>query len=263
MAYEHILLDKTDGLATITLNRPEVYNAMNTKMLQELVHAVEDVCKDDQVRAIMYTGAGKAFSAGGDIKEMGGTQGQWIGTASEEWVWATCKIATAFYNTEKPVVAAVNGLATGAGACFTFAADLVLASTEAWWGIFFVKRAVMPDFGGMFFLPRIIGANRAKELMFFGDRLDAQRAYEIGLAQRVVPAERFAEESRAYAQRLAHGATKAIGTAKVIINRGLETDLDAVLKYETYAQRNCFTSEDFKEGMQAALERREPVFKGR
>lgn len=168
----------------------------------------------------------------------------------------------AFRQIEKPVIAAINGAAVGAGCSIAMACDIRIASEKAKLGLVFVKRGLHPDMGGSYLLPRLVGAGRACEMIFTGKIIDAREADRIGLVNRVVPPEKVMEEARALAEEIARGPSIPIGMSKVAIYKGLESDLESMLDYEAFAQAICSQTEDAKEGVESFLEGRDPVFKG-
>jgi 2-(1,2-epoxy-1,2-dihydrophenyl)acetyl-CoA isomerase len=262
MEYGKIIYEVEDRVATITLNRPEVLNAVNAEMMEEIRQALETARYDDGVGAVIVTGAGRAFSAGGDVKTMP-ERLKMEPAQRRDSIRRSGRMVEAFRKIEKPVIAAVNGAAVGAGCSMAMACDMRIASEKSKFGLVFVKRGLHPDMGGSFFLPRIVGTARACEMIFTGKIIDAQEADRIGLVNRVVPPDSLMEEARSLAREIAAGPGVAIGMSKIAIYKGLETDLEAALDYEAFAQSICSRTEDAKEGIQSFLENRQPVFKGR
>lgn len=257
-----VLLRKEEGLAWITMNRPEVLNAWDIEMMDDLVRILSEVGEDEEVRAVVITGAGRAFSAGGDIKMQQQALDQPLAKKLERIIFAQ-RITRHIADMEKPVIAAVNGVAVGAACDMALTCDIRIASENASFGEVFVKRGLIPDMGSMFFLPRFVGIAKAKELIFSGDIIDAREAETIGLVNKVVPADKLETETMELAKRLASGPTKAIGLAKKVINKSLVTDLETSLDYAIQAQTICYYTEDHAEATRAFLEKREPQFKGR
>jgi len=263
MSWEYILLEKQDGVATITLNRPEKYNAFAGRMRQEIVEAIDNVALDRDARVVVITGAGKAFCVGGDVNEFvsGTTQALEQHVSNERH--AMCKAALTINTMEKPVIASVNGVAAGGGCNLALACDIRIASEKARFGQVFVRRGVHPDWGGIYFLPRLVGYSKAAELIFSGEVVGAEEALKIGMVNKVVPHEELAGATRELADRIAKNAPIPIAFAK----RGLQNfgkwDLAQALDYEAYVLEVCKQSEDFMEGFSSFLEKREPVFKGR
>ena len=262
MNFENIILEKEGSVAIITLNRPEVLNAISLKLRKELLDALKIAEKDDTVRCILITGAGRAFCSGGDVKEM-----EKLTASSEaerrERLQILNEVVMCLANMQKPVVAAVNGATVGAGCSLAMACDIVIASEDAKFSQAFVNVALIPDTGGTFFLPRLVGVRKAKELVFTGEMIDARKACELGMVNRVVAAGSLMNVAREFAMKLANGPTKTIGLAKIAINKGLISDLRASLDYEKELQNICFLSEDHKEGVVAFKEKRKTRFKGR
>jgi len=263
MSWEYILLEKKDGVATITLNRPEKYNAFAGRMRQEIVEVIDDVAGDREVRVVVITGAGKAFCVGGDVNEfVSGTTKALEATVSSER-HAMCKAALTINSMEKPVIASVNGVAAGGGCNLALACDIRIASEKARFGQVFVRRGVHPDWGGIYFLPRLVGYAKAAELIFSGEVVGAEEALKIGMVNQVVPHEELAQVTRAFAERIAKNAPIPIAFAKRGLQNYQKWDLPQALDYESYVLEVCKQSEDFMEGFSSFLEKREPVFKGK
>jgi len=258
---ERVLLSKKDGIAWVTMNRPEVLNALDPELLRDLVQTLSEVGRDGEVRAVVLTGAGRAFSAGGDVKVQKQSLDMPLPSRLERATMVQ-GIAREITGMEKPVIAAVNGPAMGAACDMALACDMRIASESASFGELFIRRGLVPDTGAMFFLPRLVGLARAKELVFTGDIIDAREAERIGLVNRVVPAERLESETLQLAGRLASGPTKAIGLAKKVINKSLATDLETSLDYALHALALCYQTEDHAEAARAFSEKREPHFRG-
>jgi len=263
MSWEYILLEKKDGVATITLNRPEKYNAFAGRMRQEIVEVIDDVAGDREVRAVVITGAGKAFCVGGDVNEfVSGTTKALEATVSSER-HAMCKAALTINTMEKPVIASVNGVAAGGGCNLALACDIRIASEKARFGQVFVRRGVHPDWGGIYFLPRLVGYAKAAELIFSGEVVGAEEALKIGMVNKLVPHEELAQATRDFAERIAKNAPIPIAFAKRGLQNFSKWDLSQALDYESYVLEVCKQSEDFMEGFSSFLEKREPVFKGK
>lgn len=263
MNWEYILLEKKDGVATITLNRPEKYNAFAGRMRQEIVEVIDDVAGDREVRVVVITGAGKAFCVGGDVNEfVSGTTKALEATVSSER-HAMCKAALTINTMEKPVIASVNGVAAGGGCNLALACDIRIASEKARFGQVFVRRGVHPDWGGIYFLPRLVGYAKAAELIFSGEVVGAEEALKIGMVNKLVPHEELAQATRDFAERIARNAPIPIAFAKRGLQNFNKWDLAQALDYESYVLEVCKQSEDFMEGFSSFLEKREPVFKGK
>jgi 2-(1,2-epoxy-1,2-dihydrophenyl)acetyl-CoA isomerase len=263
MQWEHVLLDKKDKIAWITLNRPEKMNAFGGRMRQEIAEVIADVCADPEVRVIVITGAGKAFCVGGDVTEFVSGETKALTETSPSERPAMAKIVLALNQVEKPVIAAVNGVAAGGGVNLALACDIRIASEKARFGQVFTRRGVHPDWGGIYFLPRLVGYAKACELIFSGDVIDAQEAYKLGMVNTLVPHEKLMEATSEMARRIADNAPIPISFAKRGLQNFYKWDLAQALDYESYVLSVTMKSEDLKEGFTAFLEKREPVFKGR
>jgi 2-(1,2-epoxy-1,2-dihydrophenyl)acetyl-CoA isomerase len=267
MSFETILYDVAQGVGTITLNRPTVLNAVSPQMIEELGQVLHRVRQDGDVRAVVLTGAGRGFCSGADLKgrqrvkpdAAGASAGQ-AGSSLKE---TFNPLILAIRTIEKPFIAAVNGVAAGAGCNMALACDIVLASEEARFGNVFARIGLIPDCGGHFFLPRLVGFHKAAELMFTGDIIDAREAERIGLINRVVPHGELSTYTQDMAERLARGPTRAIGVCKRTLNVGITGDLAAVLDAEAEGQGQARQTEDHWEGVQAFLEKRPARFSGR
>ena len=263
MPYDYIVFEKQDGIAKISLNQPDKLNALNNRMITEVYDALEESRRDPLVRCIVLTGAGRGFCAGADAGDLGSTSveegAEDFGIRMERYN----RVIRALRDIEKPVIASVNGVAVGAGMNLALACDIRIVSDRARFGEVFVKVGLSPDTGGGYLLWRLVGLGKATELMFTGDIIDAEEAQKIGLVNKVVPGDELEKATADYAEKLAKGPTKAIGLAKKILNRGMETDLATLLDFEAFAQYQTASSEDCPEGVKAFTERREPNFKGR
>jgi 2-(1,2-epoxy-1,2-dihydrophenyl)acetyl-CoA isomerase len=262
MDWEHVLLDKKDNIATITLNRPEKYNSFGGRMRQEIAEVVDDVCTDSNVRVIVITGAGKAFCTGGDVSEFvsGETRALSETVPTERPVMS--KIVLALNNVEKPVIAAVNGVAAGGGCNLALSCDIRIASEKARFGQVFTRRGVHPDWGGIYFLPRLVGYAKAAELIFSGEVIDAKEALSIGMVNRVVAHDQLMPATYELAGRIAKNAPIPIAFAKRGLQSFYKWELSMALDYEAYVLGITMQSKDIAEGFTAFLEKREPVFKG-
>jgi 2-(1,2-epoxy-1,2-dihydrophenyl)acetyl-CoA isomerase len=249
-------------VAWITLNRPDARNAINDDMRDELLAVFTDARSNPDIRALVLTGAGKGFCTGADLSRRGGGP-TGPGAAREMMRTRSQRLIRTLWELEKPVVAAVNGVAAGLGAHLAFACDLVIASADARFIEVFVRRGIAVDGGGAYLLPRLVGLMKAKELVFFGDDLSADEALRIGIVNKVVPADQLLTAARTWAERLATGPTYAIGMSKRLLNRSLESDLETALDEEAMVQSLVTQSEDTREGMTAFMEKRQPVFTGK
>lgn len=249
------------GVLTLTLARPEARNALNLSLIKALGAALHEAEGDGAVRCLVLTGKGRAFCAGGDIKEMRNRAGRAVAT-KERLQQGLNRIARSIFEMEKPVVAKVNGDAAGAGFGLVLACDLAYAADSAAFHASFIRMGLIPDVGGSFTLPRRVGLQRAKEILFLGKTLSASEAETLGLVNRVMPADELDAYVDEIVGMLAAAPTKTIGLAKRAMHRALASTFDEALEHEAYAQGYCFTTEDHLEGTQAFFEKREPKFKG-
>jgi len=264
MTYKCLLYEVKDGVATLTLNRPERLNALGDTLREDLHDAVTAAAADPEVRVMIVTGAGKGFCAGGDVKAM--NEGKERGASRplmEKVAPGRDRTVLALRDAPKPVIAAVNGAAAGAGMNLALACDIRIASTAAKFAQAFVKRGLHPDWGGTYFLPRVVGTAKACELIFTGDVIDAQEALQLGIVSAVHPPETLMAAAQALARKIADGPPIAIRLAKRAIYHSLECDLRQALEFETYAQNICFETEDAGEGISAFVQKRPPAFRGR
>ena len=234
-------------------------------MPADLQQALEEANSDDEVKVLIITGAGKGFCSGADLTTLGGSAsstGRGL-VARSPSAGGIRSYTRQIQNFEKPVIAAVNGPAVGAGLSIALACDIRIASDLARFSQIFIKRGLVPDTGSTYFLPMVVGMARACEMVFTGDILDAQQAKDYGLVSRIVPHDSLMREARELAARIAAGPAVAMKLAKRALYRGATTDLDSALEFEGYMQSICFGTEDFKEGVAAFLEKRQPEFKGR
>lgn len=263
MAYHTLDIRRRDSVVTVVLNRPERLNALNLELGRELAAALKQAADDATARVVVLTGAGRGFCAGGDLREFRELREQGNPEAVRSLAAAGKEIVLAIRRMPKPVVAAVNGPAAGAGANLALACDLRLASDQASFTQAFVRVGLHPDFGGSYFLPQLVGPARAAEMIYLGDAVDAVTAERLGLVNRVVPPERLEEETHRLAARLAAAAPLPVKLAKQALLERQEVDLEAMLDFEIEAQMKCFASADALEGFAAFLEKRAPVFRGR
>jgi 2-(1,2-epoxy-1,2-dihydrophenyl)acetyl-CoA isomerase len=254
-----VLLDISDGgVAVVTLNRPDAMNAINNDLKIELLDAMRQVAHDSAVKAVVLTGAGRAFCAGGDVKEMGGSRAPVeMRDRMRRYLHEALLL---IYKMEKPVIAAVNGFAVGAGCNLALACDIILASEQAKFSEIFVKVGLVPDAGGFFLLPRLIGMPKAKELVFRGNTIDAREAERIGMINAVHPAEDLMGQALAMANELADGPARAIGIAKTMLHQSAEMNFPAALDYEAAVQAIVASTDDHREGVKAFAEKRKPKF---
>jgi 2-(1,2-epoxy-1,2-dihydrophenyl)acetyl-CoA isomerase len=257
-----ILMQAADGVATITLNRPDVLNSFNRPMAALLRETLEQIGTDDSIRAVVLTGAGRGFCAGQDLAEALPANGAMpdLGDIVRE---SYNPVVRAIRKLEKPVVCAVNGVAAGAGANIAYACDILFASSSASFVQSFAKIGVIPDSGGTFILPRIVGLHRAAVMTMLAEKMSAEQAREWGLVYMVTEPEALLETAVGTAKQLATMPTRAFGLIKRGFNKSLGVDLDEQLDYEEELQREAGASADYTEGVAAFLEKRKPVFKGK
>ena len=259
VGYETILFEKEDGVATITLNRPQALNAFIPQMNKEVLEALKDGERDGAVRCLVITGAGRAFCAGQDLKGRTPEQKGSLGASLRE---KYNPMIRQIRQMEKIVVAAVNGVAAGAGCNLALSCDLRVASEEAKFIQSFVRVGLAPDSGGSFILPRLVGLSKAMELLLLGEPVDVQEAQRIGLVAKVFPAAEFLKAAKEIAQRIAR-APRGIGLIKRAVNHAVLPALESDLEYEAYLQEIAGRSADYDEGVRAFLEKRAPVFTGK
>ena len=262
MEFTTLKYEVTDSVAAITLNRPKVLNAMNGAMFQDLNAVFDKMAADTGVRAVLITGEGRGFCSGADLKEMGAASTMEPGEFKSH-MRVINELILKMTRLDKPIVAAVNGPATGAGANLALASDIIFMAKEAYLCQIFVKRGLVPDFGGLYLLPRYVGMAKAKELLFTGDKVEGDEAVSLGIANRSIDLDDLLPEATKFARKLASGPTVAIGLAKQGVHRGLESGLDAVLEFESLAQSIVRTTADTFEAISAFLEKREPKFQGK
>lgn len=257
----HILYEKVNGVGKITLNRPKAFNSFNREMAFEVQNALDDCANDDTIRAIYLTGSGKAFCAGQDLKEV----------TDPELNPGFKKILEEHYNPiimrlrniEKPIVAAVNGVAAGAGANIALACDIVVAHEKVSFIQAFSAIGLVPDSGGTFFLPRLVGFQKALALAMLGDKVGAEEAEKMGMIYKVLPMETFENDAFAIAEKLAKMPTHGLALTKRLFNQSMTNDLETQLDLEGKLQVEASETEDYSEGVNAFLEKRKPVFKGK
>jgi 2-(1,2-epoxy-1,2-dihydrophenyl)acetyl-CoA isomerase len=254
-----IQLDQRDGVLMVTLNRPDVLNAINDQMLRELFDALRQADREAAVRCVVLTGSGRGFCSGQDLRDRVGT-----GTPSFRESLGTRynPVIRQMRTMEKPILAAVNGVAAGAGCSLALAADLRIASDRASFIEVFARIGLVPDSGSTYFLPRLVGLGKALELAYTADAVDAAEALRMGLVNRVVPHDALFTEVTTLATRLAAGPTRGYGLAKRAINYGLHATLDQALEYEAAVQEIAGRSADHHEGVAAFLAKRQPFFTG-
>ncbi|NLU70901.1 enoyl-CoA hydratase [Streptomyces sp. HNM0574] len=251
------------GTAWITLDRPHAMNALTWDHREHLIALLDGFSADPGVRAVVLTATGRGFCAGADLKGGGGGGERVPGDVARTIRRGAQRLVSAVLDCEKPVVAAVNGTAAGIGSHLALACDLVIASDRAKFTEVFVRRGLVPDGGGAYLLPRLVGPQKAKELMFFGDSLPAAEAERMGLVNRVVPADELEKTAREWADRLASGPTRALALTKRLVNDSLDGGRSGAFEAEAQAQEINMTTADAAEGVTAFVERRAPHYRGR
>jgi enoyl-CoA hydratase/carnithine racemase len=260
MSENILLVEEKDGLSILTLNRPEVMNAFNFELLQALKQKIESLRFMPEIRVVIITGAGeKAFSAGADLKERRTLTDLQV----QEFIYTIRNLFTSIERLNKPVIAAVNGIALGGGTELALASDLRIASMNASMGLTETRLAIIPGGGGTQRLPRLIGRGKAKELIFTGRRVGAEEALQIGLVNRICDPGLLLEECKKMAAMICEAGPIAIEQAKYAINFGLETDINTGLGIESNAYQVTIPTEDRLEGLAAFREKRKPVYKGK
>jgi 2-(1,2-epoxy-1,2-dihydrophenyl)acetyl-CoA isomerase len=264
ISVESLIRHTTDNqVCRITLNRPETLNALTPDQRERIIRLLDEASADPDVRAVVITGTGRGFCAGADLRGSATTGQRTAGDVARTLRTGAQRLVAAVLDCEKPVIAAVNGTAAGLGAHLALACDLVLAAESARFIEVFVRRGLVPDGGGAYLLPRLVGPQRAKELMFFGDALTAADAERLGLVNRVVPDADLEKTAREWAARLAAGPTRALALTKQLVNASLDTDRTAAFAAEAAAQEINMTTGDAQEGVRSFVERRSPEYRGR
>jgi enoyl-CoA hydratase/carnithine racemase len=256
------LYEVSDGVARVTLNRPERLNALTFEVYRELTDAFAQLRGERGVRAVVITGAGRAFCSGGDVHDIIGPLFERDAEGLLEFTRMTCELVRNIRQLPVPVIASLNGTTAGAGACIALAADIRLASPAAKIAFLFVRVGLSgADMGAAYLLPRLVGLGRATELLYTGDFIQAEEAERIGLYNRVVPQEELAQATAVLASRLAGGPGFALAMTKEMLNRELDVSLDTALEWEAQAQATCMQHPDYREAYRAFVEKREPSFK--
>ena len=267
---DELLYELDAGIARITLNRPEAANSLTPDQRNDLIAMFEAASADLNVRVVVLTAAGKHFCTGADLRvsripesaKPDGAPDRTMGDVGRNIKRGAQRLVTSILDCEKPVIAAVNGTAAGIGAHIALACDLIIAADTARFIEVFVRRGITPDGGGAYLLPRMIGLAKAKELIFLGDDLAAGDAERIGLINKVVPREELDAAATEWAERLANGPTKALSLSKWLLNRSLDSDRKSAFEDEAWAQELASRTDDFTEGVQAFIERRDVQFRG-
>lgn len=258
--YQFLKFEKDGGVATLTLNRPEVYNAFNNELSYELQNAFKAIKKDDEVRVVVLTGEGKAFCSGQDLKA---SQAEPNRSFADSVRQRYNPLIKAMRELPKPIIARVNGVAAGAGCSLVLACDMAVASEQAKLIEVFINIGLVPDSGSSYFLPRLVGSAKAFELCTMGSKVSAQEAFELGMVNKVVPAEDLDAAVKEYTDYYAAAPTKAIGLIKKMLNKSQGASLEEMLEYEAYNQEIAGGTADHKEGVQAFLEKRKPAYQGK
>jgi enoyl-CoA hydratase len=256
--YRYIKVQRHGRVLKLSFNRPEHMNSVNNELHEEMSNIFSDVANDEETFAVLLTGEGDSFSAGGDLKEMTFDNGGWTRMA-----WEAKKIINSLLDLEKPIIAAINGAAAGLGATVALFCDVIFASDKAKIGDPHVKLGITAGDGGAVIWPLLCGVARAKEMLLTGDTLSADQAYRLGLINHVVPHNDLINTATAFAQRLANGPAFAIRTTKVCVNKLIKNAVNLILDASLAFEGQSFQTEDFKEGLSAFLEKRAPRFKGR
>lgn len=258
MEYQSILLTKEDGVAVIQMNSSQTMNALDDTISAELTHACHDVAADESIGAVILTGTGRAFCAGGDLKKLEG--GFESPEAAHGYMSSYRDLVLTFMNMPKPTIAAVNGFAVGAGFCIAMQADLILAAENAKFGMAFVNVGLIPDLAGLYTLPRLVGLQRAKELVYTGRVIGAEEARSMGIVNRIVPHDDLPEQAKALAHQLADGPRAVLRRDKALINASINMTLEQVLDLEAQAQALSFLGADHRIGVEAFFKKEKPVF---
>jgi 2-(1,2-epoxy-1,2-dihydrophenyl)acetyl-CoA isomerase len=261
VGYQTLLVERSGGITTLTLNRPDARNAIDLVMRRELVAALDEIEADEASRVLVLTGAGGHFCSGGDVKTMRAKRH----TAAEgrARVQLLNRMVLRLVDFPRPTIAMVDGFAVGAGSNLALCCDLIVASDRAKFGELFWKIGLVPDGGGTWLLSRVVGLPRAKELIFTAEIIDAAEAARIGLVNRVVPAAELAATTRALAEKIAAGPPNVLRMAKHLVNRAATSDLAAALDLEAFSQSIAVTGDDHQEGLAAFFDKRTPKFTGR
>jgi 2-(1,2-epoxy-1,2-dihydrophenyl)acetyl-CoA isomerase len=262
MPYQHLIVERANGVATLTLNRPDAYNSLNMALGRELFMASLELDEDPEVRCVVITGSGRAFCAGGDVKDFVDNLGR-IGAHIKELTTYLHGAVSRFCRSDKPVIMAINGIAAGGGFSFALSGDLVVAAESAKFTMAYSKIAATPDGSSSYFLPRLIGLRRAMELYFTNRVLTAREALEWGLVTRVVPDAELRPAVTAMAAELAQGPTKAYGAAKRLLHQSTWESLETQMELEAQAIAASGHTEDFRAGVTAFAQKATPTFRGR
>ena len=259
--YNTLLYSVENGICSITLNRPEVFNSFNEELSAEIIDALKITSKDETIRVVVLSGTGKAFCSGQDLKDIKGKLGE--RSLGESVLRRYNPMILAIREMPKPIICKLNGVAAGAGASLALACDMIIASETATLIEVFANVGLVPDSGSSFFLPRLVGYNKAFELITLATKITAQQAFDMGFIYKVVPPEELDNAVNELAQRYATGPTKTYALIKKMLNKAYTANLNEMLLEEYYGQELAGRSEDYKEGVTAFTEKRKPVFKGK
>jgi len=259
MSFQFLKLETTAGVATLTLNRPDVYNALNDEITYELQDAFKKIAKDDQVRVVVLTGEGKAFCSGQDLKASGTAKRSFRDSLHQRYN----PLILAMRQLPKPIICRLNGVAAGAGCSLALACDMIVAAEGATLIEVFINIGLVPDSGSSFFLPRMVGMAKAFEWCSLGSKITAAEALTFGFVNRVVPAAELDAAVKSYTDQFAQAPTRAIGLLKKMLNKSATATLEEMLEYEAYLQEIAGDTADHREGVTAFLEKRKPVFTGK
>ena len=263
MSYEDLLLEKKDRIAVITLNAPDKMNAFTAEMTHSFILAMDEVAKDNEVRVVIITGAGRAFSAGGDMKIMKARLEGTLKQPRYERLQPVGRYVNVFLRMDKPVIAAINGACVGGGLSMALNCDIRIASEKAKFGLAFILRALVPDGGATYFLPRLVGTSKALELMLTGELIDAAEAKSLGILSQVVPPDELMNAAEELAAKIAQQPPIAVELTKRLVYRSMAGDIAHHLDWETHAQQLCYQTEDHRKSALAFLEKQpQPEFKG-
>jgi 2-(1,2-epoxy-1,2-dihydrophenyl)acetyl-CoA isomerase len=257
--YEFLTYSKSDGIGTLKLNRPEVYNAFNDGLTNEIQKVIKEVGRDKEVRVLVITGEGKAFSSGQDLKDAASQPNRSFSKSIET---RYNPIIRGLRNLPKPVICQLNGVAAGAGCSMVLACDIIIASSEAYLMEVFVNIGLVLDSGSSYFLPRLVGYTKAFEWSTMANKISATEAEQWGIVTKVVPTEQLDDETLKYAEHYAHAPTKAIGLIKKMLQKSYHSNLDEMLDYEAMVQDIAGASYDHQEGIKSFMEKRKPEFRG-
>ncbi|WP_409292808.1 enoyl-CoA hydratase/isomerase family protein [Peribacillus sp. SCS-37] len=259
MSEQHLLVNQNGAVLSLTLNRPESLNAFSPDMILGLKKAIKEAQQNPEIRVIVLSGSGRSFSAGGDVKSMG--QANAVGVY--EHIGRLNECILTMKETEKPILAAVHGFAAGAGFNLALACDLIIAADNSQFALSFSQVGLISDGGGSYFVPRLVGPHLAKQFFFSAEPIPAERLYNLGVINYLVPLEKLQEETRKIAEKFAAGPSRAYGMIKKLVDHSLNSTLEEILEQERITQTMMVTTEDHKEGITAFKEKRKPNFTGR